>query len=87
MPKLVAACCALHNICEIHVDTFDKEWLEGVEAVSESDTAEAGSQSASGESIRRALMAYFEHGLQTHYYYCLAAKYYIVHVYYCMIIT
>ena len=63
VPKLLAACCALHNICEIHGDTFDEEWLEGVEAVSESDTAEAGSQSASGESIRQALMAYFEHGL------------------------
>ena len=46
-----------------YTETFDEEWLEGVEAVSESDTAEAGSQSASGESIRRALMAYFEHGL------------------------
>ena len=27
VPKLLAACCALHNICEIHGDTFDEEWL------------------------------------------------------------
>ena len=51
----------LHNICKIHGDTFDEEWLEGVEAVGEADTAETGSQSVSGESIRRALMAYFQH--------------------------
>ena len=61
VPRLVAACCTLHNICEIHGDTFDEEWLEGVEAVGEADTAETGSQSVSGESIRRALMAYFQH--------------------------
>ena len=29
-PEVAATCCVLHNICEIHGDTFD-EWLEGVE--------------------------------------------------------
>ena len=26
-PKLVAACCVLHNICEIHQEIFNEEWL------------------------------------------------------------
>ena len=30
VPKLVAACCVLHNVCEIHGDAFDSEWLDGV---------------------------------------------------------
>ena len=29
--ELVSACCVLHNICEVHGDTFDQEWIEGVE--------------------------------------------------------
>ena len=24
------SCCALHNICEIHHDNFEQQWLEGV---------------------------------------------------------
>ena len=30
-PELVAACCVLHNICELHGETFDEQWMEGVE--------------------------------------------------------
>ena len=60
VPELVAACCTLHNICEIYGDTFDQERLDGVEAACETATTDTGSQSESGESIRRALMAYFQ---------------------------
>ena len=28
IPKVVAACCILHNICEIHGEMFDEQWLE-----------------------------------------------------------
>ena len=28
VPTVVAACCTLHNICEIHGDEFDQQWLE-----------------------------------------------------------
>lgn len=31
VPELVAACCVLHNMCEVHGDTFNEEWL-GVES-------------------------------------------------------
>ena len=59
VPELVAACCTLHNICEVHADTFDEEWLEGVETTGEIVTSDIASQSGSGESIRQALMTYF----------------------------
>lgn len=29
VPELVAACCVLHNI---HGESFDEEWLEGVDS-------------------------------------------------------
>ena len=28
VPKVVTACCILHNVCEIHGDMFDDDWLE-----------------------------------------------------------
>ena len=28
IPVVVAACCVLHNICEIHGENFDNEWLD-----------------------------------------------------------
>ena len=37
-PTVVSA-CVLHNICEIHREAFNEEWLEGVE----SETSEGGS--------------------------------------------
>jgi len=39
VPTVVSACCVLHNICEIHREEFNEEWLEGVE----SGTNECGS--------------------------------------------
>ena len=29
--ELVATCCVLHNICEVHGDTFNDDWLNGVD--------------------------------------------------------
>ena len=28
VPTVVAACCTLHTICEVHGDEFDQQWLE-----------------------------------------------------------
>ena len=28
VPNVVGACCMLHNICEIHNDTFIEDWLQ-----------------------------------------------------------
>ena len=62
-PKLIAACCVLHNICEIHGEAFNEEWLEGVE----SRTSERGSTMAatlqpqdSAVSTRNALTSHFD---------------------------
>ena len=27
MPTVVTACTTLHNVCEIHADRFDEQWL------------------------------------------------------------
>lgn len=60
VPELIAACCTLHNICEIHGDSFDEHWLEGVEVTREAEASDGTTQSESGDSIRRALMLYFQ---------------------------
>ena len=29
VPNVILACCALHNICEVHNDSFNDDWLLG----------------------------------------------------------
>ena len=59
--KFVAACVVLHNVCEVHGEAFDDEWMEGIESSSDVNEREFGSsQSESGENIRRALTSYFQ---------------------------
>ena len=60
VPNVVAACCVLHNICEIHGDTFNEEWLQDVIKEDGSDHIGASSSKlGSGYDIRKALMEYF----------------------------
>ena len=40
VPHIIAACCVLHNVCEIHHDGFNEEWLQEFEV--ESDQPENG---------------------------------------------
>ncbi len=28
IPTIICACCILHNVCEIHGDSFNEEWLQ-----------------------------------------------------------
>ena len=65
VPELVAACCVLHNVCEVHGDTFNEDWLEGIESTTDINITDASSsQTTSGDNIRQAFMAYFqEHSL------------------------
>ena len=30
VPHIIVACCILHNMCKIHHDSFNEEWLEGL---------------------------------------------------------
>ena len=57
--EVVAACCVLHNVCEVHGEEFNEEWLEGTDS-QESASASASVQSqTSAIAIRNALMSYF----------------------------
>ena len=29
---VIAACCVLHNTCEIHGDSIDNDWMEGTDS-------------------------------------------------------
>ena len=58
VPKLVAACCVLHNMCEIHGETFDEDWMPDDDSASTTGTASA-SLDNSGQDVRQALMTYF----------------------------
>ena len=56
----VAACCTLHNVCEIHGDSFDSSW----EVANPKDTrASSGvanqSSHTSGHDVWEALVTYF----------------------------
>ena len=64
VPNVIATCCVLHNICEMHGDTFDENLLEGVETghgtLATTTTASGVSHSMSGVNVRQALMAFFQ---------------------------
>ena len=58
LPKLVATCCVLHNLCEIHGEIFNEEWMRAVTDDTSVSTASA-SVGTSGRDVRQALMTYF----------------------------
>lgn len=64
VPQVIAACCVLHNVCEIHGDAFNEQWMEGVRR-QESVCASASSASIlpeeSAVDIRKAFTEYFSH--------------------------
>ena len=51
---MVASCCVLHNICEIHGDKFNEEWLEDTQDGSTSDqlTVPNANNTESGVEVR-----------------------------------
>ena len=61
VPKLVAAGCVLHNVCEIHGETFDEDWMSDITDNNSVNTVSTTSTSleSSGRDVRQALMAYF----------------------------
>ena len=61
LPNLIAACCVLHNLCEIHGERFNEEWLQDVDThtVNTVDN-HINASHGSAENIRKALTAYFK---------------------------
>ena len=63
VPELVASCCVLHNICEIHGDSFNDDWLHDVQGNNNNNNLSSRNTHmicSDGENVRNALMAYFE---------------------------
>lgn len=60
LPTLATACCVLHNICEIHGDNFNDEWLVTEAAVASAPQAATSVSAPSGDRIRAALCDYFD---------------------------
>ena len=60
----VTACCILHNVCEVHKDTFNEHWLDDTVQQSSNFTSASSSStlpsSATAIGIRNALCEYFE---------------------------
>ena len=53
--NVIAACCTLYNICEIHGDKFNDEWLEDVEnekSNGDQPTTNSTRYSGDGDEIR-----------------------------------
>ena len=62
VPCVVAACCVLHNICGIHGDAFDDDWIEfDVNSENENQPATStNSITTDGRQVREALIEYFQ---------------------------
>ena len=62
MPTVISACCVLHNICEVHRDHFNREWLQDIAAEPSQPTALsmpiAIANVSSATAIREALCDY-----------------------------
>ena len=53
--------CILHNICEVHHDEFDEQWLNVVDESSiPSSSGSTLPSTSTGGSIRNALANYFD---------------------------
>ena len=59
LPKLVAACCVLHNVCETRGDSFDEDWMQDITDHHSVSGSSNSSVCNSGKDTREALMTYF----------------------------
>ena len=62
MSTLVTACCVLHNICEVHHDTFDQQWFDEEVRQASNMTRNASTipSSSTAASIRNVLCDYID---------------------------
>ena len=60
VPHVIAACCILHKVCEIHGDSFNEEWLQEVDLMDQPDKIMASQMpSRAANDLRTKLMIYF----------------------------
>ncbi|XP_028834153.1 protein ANTAGONIST OF LIKE HETEROCHROMATIN PROTEIN 1 [Denticeps clupeoides] len=62
VPTMVLACCILHNVCEVHGDTFVEEWVGAVkqgECPQPQFTTPPSSDEDEGEEVRAMYCQYF----------------------------
>lgn len=57
---IVNACCVLHNLCEVHGDGFDDDWLQEEEEVPTGPSSSALPSNTRCSEIRNALCDYFD---------------------------
>ena len=60
VPNVVLACCILHNICEIHGDEFNEEWLDDLDLSQPGDT-HVSTTTQDGDTVSNLSVNYFEH--------------------------
>ena len=61
IPHIIAACCILHNVCEVHNDDFNEEWLEEVHLDQPDTTPHVATQPSvnGGDRVHSILIDYF----------------------------
>ena len=62
VPHIIAACCVLHNMCEIHHDGFNEEWLQEIDHNQPENPPNASAHltpGTGGDQVREILMDYF----------------------------
>ena len=58
---IVSACCILHNLCEVHGETFNELWMQGVDTSNQPTTSPSCTVlNNSAKDVRKILVAYFE---------------------------
>ena len=61
IPNIISACCILHNLCEIHGESFNQSWLQDNETFRQPHPTPITCQTTCGsaaEDIRTSLMQY-----------------------------
>jgi hypothetical protein len=61
VPELVGACCILHNICQLHQEGFDDEWMDQDGCSCDSPASLSSTTSTThADRIRLAFTQYFK---------------------------
>ena len=61
VPYVITACCILHNMCEVHGDSFNDLWLEEVDMSTQPEVSPSGGINVcrTAKAIRDALVKYY----------------------------